>query len=107
MSSPFSNTPYLAPRKYLVLKTTSPRIENENACQIEECFEVIELPHEEYTKPADIKRVNDELNEKAKKGLLIGLRQEKEMLMLAEPRINGIWTLHLNEKGYITKITLF
>ena len=67
----------------------------------------IELPHEEYTTPADIKRVNDELNEKAKKGLLVGIRQDKEKLMIAEPQINGIWTLHLNEKGYITKITLF
>ena len=80
---------------------------NINACQIEEYFEVLELPHEEYTTPADIKRINDELNEKAKKGLLIGIRQDKEKLMLAEPQVNGVWTLHLNEKGYITKITLF
>lgn len=69
--------------------------------------ETIELPHEEYTTPEDIKRINDELSEKAEKGLLVGIRQEKDKLMLAEPQINGIWTLHLNEKGYITKITLF
>jgi len=69
--------------------------------------ETIELPHEEYTTPADIKRINDELSEKAEKGLLIGIRQEKNYLMFAEPSINGIWTMHLNEKGYITKITLF
>jgi hypothetical protein len=69
--------------------------------------ETIELPHKEYTTPADLKRINDELSEKAEKGLLIGIRQEKDKLMLAEPQINGIWTLHLNEKGYITKITLF
>ena len=70
-------------------------------------IETIKLPHEEYTTPADIKRINDELSEKAEKGLLFGLRQEKDKLMVAEPQINGIWTLHLNEKGYITKITLF
>ena len=69
--------------------------------------ETNELPHREYTTPTDIKRINDELSEKAEKGLLIGLRQEKNYLMFAEPSINGIWTMHLNEKGYITKITLF
>ena len=82
-------------------------MENKRTTSTTNIKEVIELPHKVYTKPADIKRVNDELSEKAEKGLLVGLRQEKEMLMLAEPRINGIWTLHLNEKGYITKITLF
>jgi hypothetical protein len=69
--------------------------------------ETIELPHEEYTALEDIKRISDELNEKAEKGLLIGIRQDKERLMLAEPQINGIWTLFLNEKGYIKKIVLF
>lgn len=69
--------------------------------------EVIELPHEVYTKPADLNRINEELSQKAQKGLLIGIRQDKEKLMIAEPQINGIWTIYLNKKGYITKITLF
>lgn len=69
--------------------------------------ETIELPHEEYTTPADIKRINDELGEKGRNGELLPLRKTKNYLMFAEPQINGIWTLHLNEKGYITKITLF
>lgn len=69
--------------------------------------ETIELPHEEYTTLEDIKRINDELNEKAKKGLLVGIRQDKEKLMIAEPSINGIWTLFLDAKGYIKKIVLF
>ena len=67
----------------------------------------LKLTEEEYTTPADIKRVNDELNEKAKKGLLVGIRQDKEKLMIAEPQINGIWTLFLDTKGYIKKIVLF
>ncbi len=67
----------------------------------------IELPHEEYTAPADIKRVNDELGEKGRNGELLPLRKTKNYLMFAEPSINGIWTMHLDEKGYITKITLF
>lgn len=67
----------------------------------------IELPHKIYTEPADLKRINDELIVKASRDMLIGIRQEKQMIMLAEPQINGIWTIYLNEKGYITKITLF
>ena len=82
-------------------------MENKKTTSTTNTKEVIELPHKVYTKPADIKRVNDELNEKAQKGLLIGIRQDKDKLMLAEPQINGIWTMYLNEKGYITKITLF
>ena len=51
--------------------------------------------------------IKGEFDRSEKKGLLVGIRQDKEKLMIAEPQINGIWTLHLNEKGYITKITLF
>lgn len=69
--------------------------------------EVIELPHKIYTAPADLIRINDELAEKGKNGELLPLRKTKNYLMFAEPSINGIWTMHLNEKGYITKITLF
>lgn len=69
--------------------------------------ETIELPHEEYTEPEDLKRVNDELSKKADEGKIIGIRKEDDMLMLAEPEINGIWIIYLNDKGYIKKIVLF
>ena len=69
--------------------------------------ETIELPHEEYTEPEDLKRVNDELSKKADEGKVIGIRKEDDMLMLAEPEINGIWIIYLNDKGYIKKIVLF
>ena len=65
------------------------------------------MPHEVYTKPEDLIRVNDELNQKALDGKLIGIRKEKNMLQFAEPQINGIWTMYLNDKGYIEKIVLF
>lgn len=67
----------------------------------------IEMPHEEYTSIEDLIRINDELGKKAQAGKLMPLRQEKDRLMLAEPAINGIWTLHLDENGGIKKITLF
>lgn len=70
-------------------------------------IDTIEIPHEEYTSIEDIIRINNELDEKAKAGKLLGLRKEKDMLMLAEPAINGIWTLFLNDKGGIIKITLW
>lgn len=67
----------------------------------------IKIPHYEYTKLEDLVRINNELGEKAKKGLLVGLRQEKNLLELAEPRINGIWDIHLNDEGNIEKIVLW
>ena len=73
----------------------------------EKHIETIELPHEEYTSIEDIIRINKELDQKARDGKLLGLRKEKDMLMLAEPAINGIWTLFLNENGGIVKITLW
>jgi hypothetical protein len=73
----------------------------------EKKIETIEMPHEEYTSVEDIIRINNELDQKAKDGKLIGLRKEKNMLMLSEPAINGIWTLFLNDKGGIVKITLW
>ena len=73
----------------------------------EKHIETIELPHEEYTSIEDIIRINKELDQKARDGKLFGLRKEKDMLMLAEPAINGIWTLFLNENGGIVKITLW
>ena len=48
-----------------------------------------------------------EMLKKAKEGKLLGLRKEKDMLMLEEPAINGIWTLFLNDEGGIIKITLW
>ena len=74
---------------------------------LKEKVEHIEMPHEVYTKPEDLIRVNDELNQKALDGKLIGIRKEKNMLQFAEPQINGIWTMYLNDKGYIEKIVLF
>ena len=65
------------------------------------------IKHEVYTDVKDLIRINNELGEKAQKGLLIGLRQDKKMLQLAEPAINGIWCLYLNDSGSITKIVLF
>ena len=67
----------------------------------------LELPVETYTKPEDIKRINDELDKKAKEGKLIGIRKEPKMLMLSEPAINGIWVYYLDDKGFIKKIVLF
>ena len=60
-----------------------------------------------FTKIEDLKRINEELNEKAKKGLLIGLRQEADLLEIAEPSINGIWDIFLNDAGNIVKIVLW
>lgn len=70
-------------------------------------IETIDITHEEYTDPEDLVRINNELGEKAKDGKLLGLRKEKDYLMLSEPEINGIWTLYLDEDGNITKIVLF
>ena len=67
----------------------------------------IAMPHVEYTKVEDLVRVNNELGEKAKNGLLVGLRQEKNLLQLAEPRINGIWNIYLNDAGSIERIVLW
>lgn len=75
--------------------------------ELHEKVEYIEMPHEVYTKPEDIKRVNDELDKKAREGKLIGIRKEKKMLQLAEPAVNGIWTIYLNDKGFIEKIVVF
>lgn len=66
-----------------------------------------ELPVEVYDKPEDIIRINDELDKKAREGKLIGIRKEKKLLQLAEPAINGIWNIYLNDKGFIEKIVLF
>lgn len=73
----------------------------------EKPVQTIELPHEEYTEPEDIKRINDELGIKAQEGKVLGIRKEDNMLLLAEPEINGIWAIYLNEEGYIKKIVLF
>lgn len=69
--------------------------------------EYIEMPHEVYETPEDIRRINDELDAKAKAGKLIGIRKEPKMLQLAEPEINGIWTIYLNDRGFIEKIVVF
>ena len=61
----------------------------------------------QYTKKKDLIRINNELGEKAEKGLLVGLRQEKNLLQLAEPRINGIWNIYLNDAGSIERIVLW
>ena len=66
-----------------------------------------EIPHKEYTEVKDLIRINKELGQKAKDGKLIGLRQTKDYLQFSEPEINGIWTVYLNAKGAITKITLW
>ena len=75
-----------------------------NHSNIQEAFE---LPHKVFTKPFDLARINHELDEKAKEGRLIGLRQDKSEIVLSEPSINGIWVMCLNKKGYIKKIVLF
>ena len=75
-----------------------------NTNNIKEAFE---LPHKVFTEPFDLARINHELGEKAEEGKLIGLRQDKNEIVLAEPSINGIWVMCLNEKGYIKKIVLF
>ena len=67
----------------------------------------IKLKTIEYTSYKDLVRINNELGEKAKKGLLIPLRQEKNLLEVAEPRINGIWDIFLNDEGNIKKIILW
>lgn len=60
-----------------------------------------------YTSKEDIKRINDELGRKARMGKLVPIHMGDDKLELSEPAINGIWTIFLNEKGFITKITLF
>lgn len=67
----------------------------------------IKLPVKRFTKLEDIVKVNNELNEKAKRGELVALRKEKHALVIAEPRINGIWNLLLDSKGKIKEIVLF
>lgn len=70
-------------------------------------MKTIKIPHFEYTKVEDLIRINNELGEKAEKGLLMLLRQEKHLLELAEPSINGIWEIFLNDEGYIQRIVLW
>lgn len=60
-----------------------------------------------YDTPELIAKANRELGEKATQGLLIPIRRTKYKLELAEPRINGIYTIYLNRKGYIKKIVLW
>lgn len=67
----------------------------------------IKLKTKVFTKLEDLIKVNNELGEKAQKGELIPLRKEKNLLQLAEPRINGIWDIILSDKGTITKIVLW
>lgn len=68
-------------------------------------METIELPTKTYTKVEDLVRINDELTAKANRGELMPLRMDGDKLMVAEPSINGIWTLFL-DKGKIVKIVL-
>lgn len=68
-------------------------------------MKTIELPTQIYTKVEDLIRINDELADKANKGELLPLRMDKDKIMIAEPSINGIWTLFL-DKGNIVKIVL-
>lgn len=70
-------------------------------------MKTIDMNAKQYTKKEDLIRINDELGEKAKKGLLVPLRQESNLLEIAEPSINGIWDIFLNDKGIITKIVLW
>ena len=70
-------------------------------------MKAIKMKTYEWTKPEDLKFINNELREKAEQGLLVPIRQEKNLLELAEPRINGIWNIYLNDEGNITKIVLW
>ena len=70
-------------------------------------MKTIKMKTIQYTKKKDLIRINNELGEKADKGLLVGIRQESHLLQLAEPRINGIWNIYLNDDGNITKIVLW
>jgi len=70
-------------------------------------MKTIDMNAKQYTKKEDLIRINNELAEKAKKGLLMPLRQEADLLEIAEPSINGIWDIFLNDKGIITKIVLW
>ena len=70
-------------------------------------MKTIKMKTIQYTKKKDLIRINNELGEKAEKGLLMPIRQEKNLLQLSEPRINGIWNIYLNDDGFITKIVLW
>lgn len=70
-------------------------------------MKTIKLKTMEYTSIEDLVRINKELGEKAEKGLLMPLRMEKNLLELAEPSINGIWEIFLNNEGNIQKIVLW
>ena len=70
-------------------------------------MKTIKMDVKQYTSYEDLVRINNELDEKAKKGLLVPLRQEPNLLMFSEPRINGIWNIYLDSKGCIEKIVLF
>ena len=70
-------------------------------------MKTIKMDVKQYTSYEDLVRINNELDEKAKKGLLVPLRQEPNLLMLSEPRINGIWNIYLDNNGCIEKIVLF
>lgn len=67
----------------------------------------IQLTTVVYDTPELIAKANRELGEKAQQGLLIPIRRTKYRLELAEPRINGIYTIYLNRKGFIKKIVLW
>lgn len=62
-----------------------------------------------YTKPQEIKKQNDYLDYCAKKGKLRGVRRDKnnngESLTFANYYDNSMYTMQLNKKGFITKIT--
>lgn len=70
-------------------------------------MKTIKLKTIQYTKKKDLIRINQELDEKASRGLLVPIRQESHLLELAEPRINGIWDIFLNDHGSIEKIVLW
>ena len=66
----------------------------------------LKFPIKHWTKPEDLKRLNAELCDKVKRGELVGINQQENLLQLFEPNINGLWLITL-EGGFIKKITLF
>ena len=54
-----------------------------------------------------IRRVNNHLNKLALKGEVVPLRKEKNMLMLSVPKENAIYSLTLDDKGFIKKVLRF
>ena len=71
----------------------------------------IKLPIYHYTKPAEIKKVNNYLDKCAKDNKLRGVRRDKtasgETLVFANYDDNGMYMMSLNKQGYIKKITKF